>query len=1097
MLMNQGSDKPQGRRGAILMLMAILLAAVWLRCWGVAWPELHPDEPTIASWASWMNDHDYISHRFYAGGFFQLVKPVVLLRSEWLKWHTAWECFEGGGDVLPAPVPDMIVFLRTVNVWLAALTVVVFYLLGRRVTGSRAAALAAAAFLAVSRQHVEHSHYAETDIAMLFTLSVALYLWTRVCDSARARWLLAAAFVSGWAIGTKFTLAGLAFNVVVGAIIAGRAGLVGARRTAVYGALGLLLCLAGIVYTNRGITNLDWFLPHVRTGLSSVYAERAGLLNHAAGDRFAAIRSNWNGVTNGFAELGWGWVAFLTLGIGVSLTRTYRRFWPVTLLFPASYAVYFIVIAPWVRGQEFMGFLPGLALWAAMGVGVALAAARRTARPTAWTALVTAVVLAACAEGGLHAWRLAGLFGWPEPRIQAMRWLHMHAPFEAAVGVENYTVPIGDLFANARDIEQVEWVTAQKMAALKLDYLVRNVASQGRGTVDPRTGKLYPDYATNLRQFTERAGLLAQWGPFDERRHTFAGHRIEWWEVAPPAPAVSLHLPYFRPVHLDGSYQVTVPGQGCDVGSAAGLWVDRSLRRLVVNGPGSDHRTAYVVLQTGERSAEVNVRGVGCRRTVTLGPYDAAAVPIKRPAYLPRIDEYDVIDVWATPVRHIEYIPCYGQLAYTPTEAALVLYQKGFADRALALLKDEGVQPDGDNWLPYVCAVNEGDWVMADRLEGAATSILARLEQARGVSPGNLLVNGHSGTASRDHQRVRLPLAHFDTAASQLVIPPLRLNVARDEDRGPAYEAELRLPVRLAKGRYRVRLTLEARPRGTGEQARWRVDVADNINAARSTIDLGAGEPVSVTRDATFDSEGDYVLTVKSLTQGGWLDVDDLEVDWGEDDLFRSERLELYRAVIRHAMHKGAYEMATERLTRARVEFDGDLELDRLELDGLVAVGQFGPATLAVAERIVKTAPDYVPALAVLATRDEAVRTRWTAVEKTVGSTPVLYPWLRLVSLDTEAATGRRQCVFEVLRDGVPPLTVRAWSRQDRHTRAYDARLLSGRTLYRGERLLVTIAPRPDTGTYAGAWLTVESSVLWRPAHLPLPGDKTGRISLE
>jgi len=96
--------------------------------------------------------------------------------------------------------------------------------------------------------------------------------------------------------------------------------------------------------------------------------------------------------------------------------------------------VYFIFVAPWVRGQEFMGFLPGLALWAAMGAGVALAAARRATRPTALRALVAVALMAACVESGLHAWRLAGLFGWPEPRIQALLWLHMHGPLEGRRG---------------------------------------------------------------------------------------------------------------------------------------------------------------------------------------------------------------------------------------------------------------------------------------------------------------------------------------------------------------------------------------------------------------------------------------------------------------------------------------------------------------------------------------------------------------------------------------------------------------------------------------------------------------------------------------
>ena len=79
----------------------------------------------------------------------------------------------------------MILFLRMINLWLAVITVGLFYLLARRVTGSRGAALAAAAFLALARLHVEHSHYGETDIALLFTLTVALYAWVRVHDGGR------------------------------------------------------------------------------------------------------------------------------------------------------------------------------------------------------------------------------------------------------------------------------------------------------------------------------------------------------------------------------------------------------------------------------------------------------------------------------------------------------------------------------------------------------------------------------------------------------------------------------------------------------------------------------------------------------------------------------------------------------------------------------------------------------------------------------------------------------------------------------------------------------------------------------------------------
>jgi len=245
------------------------------------------------------------------------------------------------------------------------------------------------------------------------------------------------------------------------------------------------------------------------------------------------------------------------------------------------------------------------------------------------------------------------------------------------VGVEDYTLPIGNLFANAREVQQVEWVTPRKLAALKLDYLARNVASQGRGTVDPRTGQLWPDYAENLRQFTEHAGLLASGGR-STNAVTLSPATASSGGSGPADAGVGAAFAVFQ-----AGRSWTTPSTSRFRARVATWAAQRpcgltvSLRRMIVNGPGSDHRTVYVVLQTVERPAEVNVRGLGCRRTATLGPCDAVAVPLKRPPYLPRIDDYDVIDVWATPVPHIGYIPCYGQLAYTPTEAALILYQKG------------------------------------------------------------------------------------------------------------------------------------------------------------------------------------------------------------------------------------------------------------------------------------------------------------------------------------------------------------------------------------------------------------------------------------
>ena len=329
------------RKWAMLLLAVIMLAALGLRYRGIAWAHLHPDECKIAQWAFWIEENSYISERFYAGGYFQLIKPMLWARNRLSEVSASWRAFKGCGDGGESSSLDMIVFLRTINLWLAVITVGLFYLLARRVTASRGAALAAAGFLALTRLHVEHSHYGETDIALLFTLAVALYAWVRAHDGGRLGWFLAAAFLSGWAIGTKFTVSMLLPNVLVGAMVIGArgAGCGGkARRMILLTVGGVALCLAAVVFTNQGMLNFKWFWPHAMGGLSSVYGERAGLLGQLARDPYAAWIFNAYALIDGLTETGWIWGLLMLAGLVFALAPSYRRFWPVTILFPLSTA---------------------------------------------------------------------------------------------------------------------------------------------------------------------------------------------------------------------------------------------------------------------------------------------------------------------------------------------------------------------------------------------------------------------------------------------------------------------------------------------------------------------------------------------------------------------------------------------------------------------------------------------------------------------------------------------------------------------------------------------------------------------------------------
>lgn len=1084
---------------AVLLLLAIVAGALGLRYRGVAWPALHPDEPTIAGWAHWTEEHPYISERFYAGGFFQLVKPFVALRTAVQEWRQSWQGFTG--DLTP-PLSErgsMIVFLRTVNVWLAAVTVLVFYALARRISGSRAGALAAAAFLAFSRLHVDHSHYAETDIAMLLTLSAALALWARWHDTGRLRWFLVAALASGWAIGTKFTLGALLLNLLAGAaaVRGHAAGWKRAGRVGVLVLAGMAACLAAVVYTNQGILNFGWLVPHVRSGFSSVYAERSGLLHHSAGDAAAVWISNWNTMRDGFDGIGWGWLAFMAIGLGMTLKPAYRRFWPITLLFAGLYAVYCIKLAPWIRGQEFMGFYPVFAVWLAIGVHEALGWAGRTRLPHLLRMAVGVAVVACGVGGAVQACRSASQFGYPDPRLQAMRWLYTHAPLDAVTAVENYTTPAERLFGRGEDIGQIEWTSHKRVDALNLDYLLRNATSRGRGSVDPRTRRLYPEYAANLADFEARADLLCGWGALGESPYAFAGHRMEWWQVRRESPKVAMVTPVFQPVLVEEGRLATVPACGCEVGSLAGIRVDGKPRDILVNGPAGDHRTLYVVLQTEERPAEVRIQFAGTGRSVRLGPYDAVAVPVRRPAWMPRFQEYDVVEVSARPVEHVKAIPCYAHVVPDLAGAAMLLLQKGYPNRALELLKAHGGLPDAPEvpWVAYVGAVDAGDWALADRLLSPARQCLESMEHVRTSRVAEVTVDGVNGATLQAHRRVRLPVGAYDEETGRWTVPPLQLPVARNEDYDRLYDAAWPLPVRLAKGRYTLSFTVSTPQRGPGEVP-WELALGERGGPVLRTLALAGGARERVTLELEADRERDSVLRVTSTKAGGMLDLSEVELRWNGADLLRSERLELTAALVRHALQRG--DRAGAEALLARAAEPGVLALQRLELEILSGDPARTREAAALARRILERAPAYAPALAVLAPGDAVLAGVWRKVDVATGKAVALYPWLTLTGMGTDPETGRRFVVFEAARDGVPAgLKVRAWRAKDRRNRQYFEGVVSERPLYMGERVRISVPPAPERNAYAGTWITVESPPFWLSASLPVPGGSKGRIPLE
>jgi len=1033
-----------------MILLMILLAGWGLRMRGIEWPLLHPDEYKITSWAAWMEDHTRTLNVAYPGGFFHLVKPLLRVKNAVLDAGEVWQGFLGHGDRLTREAIGMTFLLRKINVGFAILTVVLFYGLARRVTGSRVGALSAAAVLGFSRVHVEHTHYAETDIAMLFTLTLALYLWARVADSRRLGWFLMAALVSGVAVGTKYTnliLLGPMIASIVTVSSSGQGARRG-RRGAILAITGLAAAVAGWLYTNRHVMADAGYGSQLHRALRGTYGERAGLLGGNAGDPLALIQSNWNTFADGLGDFNGIWLAFMVFGLGLAMTRRFRRFGVVTLLPLALYLVYFFKLAPWVRSQEFMVFLPFIAVFIALGVRQTWGWAGRVRHPFMARGSVVVLLLAASFESGCAAGRFSSLCGWPEPRIQAMKWLYCHAPLAARVGVEDYTVPACRLFGNAREVSQIERASPQAFSTVKMDYLLRNETAQGRGTVDPRTRNLYEEYAENLVQFRKSARLLCQWGSGNPR-YAFVGNRIEWWNTRPVSPDLELDSLLFRPVRIDGTDAISVPMDGNGVGSAAGMMVDTAPRSFVVSGAGASRRTLYVVLQTEERGGTIVVNGMGDRQTVDMPPYSVRVVTVCRPWYWPRLSEYDVITIRAKPRPHIRYLPCFAQVALDPGVVAAILYQKGYADRAMSRLASVSPESEKEKWLRYVGAVEQSDWALAERFEPAARRSLEQFEAARTVPAERLVVNGVSGASYLDHARIRLPGLETGNDGIQMLAPPLAVRLAKEEGQ-TNFTGRMTLPVRLAPGRYGLRGCLAAKTPFV-QNPPWTMVLGYSSTSETTSVTLLAGKTCGFELTLMVDREKTLALTFASEQAGGEVDVSDLELRWRSDDLLWPERRELYRALVRRAFHRGDNAAAMEWLKKAR-ESIGDES-------GWLQEEQRGHAG---------------------------------RMESKPGGV-VFYPWLKLAGL--EGTETRAQVRFEALRDSPPPLKVRAYRNQWNGYKFMCEVKLPLLNMTKGANVVADI-PIPKGVGLADISIRIDPDVEWVSTSLRVREYPDGRVPL-
>ncbi len=649
-------------------LVLIILAAFLIRLQGINWPRFHPDEYPIAHWIE-RGSPD----RVYPGGTFVLIRPF---RFVWTMAHGGIQFMRSytshyGHDVGVTVRPDYILMGRYFNAVIGSLACLFIYLTTYTLLKSRSAALFSALLMAFAQLPVEHAHYAQTDIPMLFVMCVLLWFWTNAIARDHAGWFVAAGLACGAAAGTKFTLMMLFFPWLLYCLLRG----VGASRerrilnSLKYTVAGLLLFAVGLVAASPDILDLRPFMAGMAHQKARVYGETVTNLGIMAGDNRVRMLTHLHALMRNMLTPGVGWLVLWIAGLPLLLKREYRRFWIPLLGVPLVYTYYWIAVAPWVRRQEFLNYLPAAAVLASVPLVYVW---RRWSHP-AVKCLVLIVALLAFGVSFERSMRVSSIYGWLDSRLLATRWLQRHEPPGITLATEKYASVQSP--GRRVDVDMAARVGLERLQAQGFDFLLSQGTRGTRGMFNPLTGELYPHYEAAYQHFMDGTDFLKSWAvlPPVGTHTTFSSMPIELFGLRKGTGEHVLEMPLSRPAFVSKVAYETFYPRGHHLASATALLVDHHGVTVGVTSAQEWDQPVYIVLYTEERPADVTLRGLGRRARVQLAPYEHVVVPFKRPAWLPRLGHIEKIHARASKRKHITYIPCYLQLAFSREEAAAIV----------------------------------------------------------------------------------------------------------------------------------------------------------------------------------------------------------------------------------------------------------------------------------------------------------------------------------------------------------------------------------------------------------------------------------------
>ncbi|MBR1837022.1 MAG: glycosyltransferase family 39 protein, partial [Kiritimatiellae bacterium] len=188
---------------------------------GLRWSEFfHPDELVVAHWIAQTHLEGHVTDRAYPGGWFVLSRIWTGVES--VAWNAArrWRAHSvqdgavravDGASFVPPPDPggfdpSGMQRGRDMNAVLFTLAAVFLFLAAAECGAGLPASVFAALLFASVPSALEHAHYCETDVGMLFSGCLAAWLAARAVRTRSAAWFFGASVATGFAVACKYSL---------------------------------------------------------------------------------------------------------------------------------------------------------------------------------------------------------------------------------------------------------------------------------------------------------------------------------------------------------------------------------------------------------------------------------------------------------------------------------------------------------------------------------------------------------------------------------------------------------------------------------------------------------------------------------------------------------------------------------------------------------------------------------------------------------------------------------------------------------------------------------------------------------------------------